>query len=354
MVYIIVAIVMFGLLIAVHEFGHFFTAKLFGIRVNEFAIGMGPAIFKKQRGETLYSLRVFPLGGYCAMEGEDEESEDPRAFGCAASWKQTVVLVAGAAMNFLTGLLLVVVLFSQHQAFFQPTIAGFSEGFGIENCGLQPGDVVLSMNGHRVYDYSNLSFLLPRMGDTIDWVVERDGVKTRVENTYMPYQAVEREDGTTVYQRGFLVGAVSHPANLWNTLRFSWYCTLDFVRMVWLGLGDLLSGNAGLRDLSGPVGVVSIMTEVGNQSESTFMAAYNIIYFAAMIAVNLAVMNLLPLPALDGGRVFFLLLNTVLYGIFRKRIDPKYEGYVHMIGLALLLSLSVTVAVSDIGKLFGH
>lgn len=354
MVFIFVAIVMFGLLIAVHEFGHFFTAKLFGIRVNEFAIGMGPAIWKKEKGETLYSLRAFPVGGYCAMEGEDEESDDPRAFNRAAGWKQFVVLVAGAAMNFLVGFLLVLFLFSQSEAFYQPTISGFSEGFGIEDCGLQSGDVILSMNGQRVYYYGNLNLLLPRQGDTIDWVVEREGKKVRVNDTYMPYQPVVLEDGQTVYQRGLLIGAVERPATLWNVLKFSWYGTLDFVRLVWLGLGDLISGAAGIRDLSGPVGVVSMMTEVGTQSATAEIAAYNIIYLAGMIAVNLAVMNLLPLPALDGGRVFFLLINGVLYRIFRRKIDPKYEGYVHMLGLALLLGLTLTVTISDVGKLFGH
>ncbi len=354
MVFVIVAIIMFGLLIAVHEFGHFFTAKLFGIRVNEFSIGMGPAIFKKEKGETLYSLRLFPVGGYCAMEGEDENSDDPRAFGRAAVWKQTVVLVAGAAMNFLVGFLLLLFLSSQSVGFYQPTIAGFSEGFGIEDCGLQSGDVVLSLNGHRVYYYDNLSLLLSRAGDTIDWVVERNGEKVRVENTYMPYQEVTLEDGRTVYQRGLLIGAIENPSTLWNILRFSWYGALDFVRLVWIGLGDLLGGDAGIRDLAGPVGVVGMMSEVGTQSPTALIAAYNVTYFAAMIAVNLAVMNLLPLPALDGGRVFFLLLNGVLYGLFRKKIDPKYEGYVHMLGLALLLSLTVMVTISDVGRLMGR
>ena len=354
MVFIIVAIIMFGLLIAVHEFGHFFTAKLFGIRVNEFSIGMGPAILKKEKGETLYSLRLFPVGGYCAMEGEDEDSDDPRAFGQAAAWKQVVVLVAGAAMNFLVGFLLILLLFSQSAGFYQPTISGFSAGFGVEDCGLQPGDVILSLNGHRVYYYDNLSLLLGRAGDTIDWVVERSGEKTRVEGTYLPYQEVTLEDGRTVYQRGLLIGAIENPPTLWNILRFSWYGALDFVRLVWIGLGDLLGGSAGIRDLAGPVGVVSMMSEVGTQSPSALIAAYNVTYFAAMIAVNLAVMNLLPLPALDGGRVFFLLLNGVLYGLFRKKIDPKYEGYVHMLGLALLLGLTLTVTVSDIGKLMGR
>ena len=354
MIFIIVAIIMFGLLIAVHEFGHFFTAKLFGIRVNEFSIGMGPAILKKEKGETLYSLRILPVGGYCAMEGEDEDSDDPRAFGCAAGWKQLIVLVAGAGMNFLLGFVLVLVLFSQSAAFYQPTISGFSEGFGIEDCGLQSGDVILSINGQRVYYYGNLNLLLPRQGDTIDWVVERDGEKVRVEDTHMPYQPVVLEDGQTVYQRGLLIGAVERPATPWNILKFSWYGTLDFVRQVWMGLGDLISGAAGLQDMAGPVGVVSMMTEVGTQSATTAIAVQNIIYFAAMIAVNLAVMNLLPLPALDGGRVFFLLLNGVLYGLFRKKIHPKYEGYVHMLGLALLLGLTLTVTISDVGKLFGR
>ena len=352
MVYIIAAIVMFGLLIAVHEFGHFFAAKLFGIRVNEFAIGMGPAVFKKQKGETLYSLRVFPVGGFCAMEGEDEESEDPRAFGSAAPWKQTVVLVAGAAMNFLVGLALILAIFAQSTGFYRPTIAGFSEGFGVENCGLQAGDVVRSLNGHRIYYYSNLSLMLSRADAQIDWEVERGGERVKV-STYLPYQQVELEDGSISYQRGLLIGAVMEEGTPFNILRYSWYTALDFVRMVWLGLSDMLTGALGIRDLSGPVGIVSMITEVGTQSATPQIAMINVAYFAAMIAVNLAVMNLLPLPALDGGRVFFLLINTALYGIFRKKIPAKYEGYVHMIGLALLLSLSVTVAVSDVGKLFG-
>ncbi len=354
MLYIIVAIIMFSLLIAVHEFGHFFTAKLFGIRVNEFSIGMGPALLKKEKGETLYSLRAFPVGGYCAMEGEDEDSDDPRAFGRAAPWKQVIVLVAGAAMNFLVGFLLVLVLFSQSSGFLLPTIAGFSEGFGVENCGLQEGDIVHSLNGHRVYYYSNLSFLLSRTGaDDLEWGVIRDGEKVKI-HTHMPLQPVELEDGRTVYQRGILIGAIQDEATLLNVVKYSWYGALDFVRLVWMGLSDLISGAAGLRDLSGPVGIVNMMSEVGSESPTVQAAVYNVIYFAAMIAVNLAVMNLLPVPALDGGRIFFLLLNTVLYALFRKKIDPKYESYVHMIGLALLLSLTVTVTVSDVGKLFGR
>lgn len=355
MLYVIVAIIMFGLLIAVHEFGHFFTAKLFGVKVNEFSIGMGPALLKKKKGETLYSLRILPVGGYCAMEGEDDASDDPRAFGSIAAWKQAIILVAGAVMNFLTGLLLILILFSQSDVFYRPTIAGFTQGLGLENCGLQAGDVVLSINGHRVYYYENLSFLLGRAGDQVDWVVERDGKKVKV-TTDMPLRETA-ENGRTVYRRGLLIGAVEVPATPWNVLRFSWYGALDFVRAVWMSLGDLVTGAVGLRDLSGLVGIVDMMTEVGSDPElspTAGAAAYNMTYFAALIAVNLAVMNLLPLPALDGGRVFFLLLNSLTYGLFRRRIDPRYEGYVHLAGLALLLGLSAVVMFNDVGKLFAR
>ncbi len=354
MLYVIVAIIMFGLLIAVHEFGHFATAKLFGVRVNEFAIGMGPAVVQRQRGETLYSLRALPIGGYCAMEGEDEDSDDPRAFGNAAAWKQAIVLVAGAAMNFLVGFLLILAIYSQSTGFYQPTIAGFTEGLGAEDCGLEQGDIVLAVNGQRVYYYSNLSLLLSRAGDTIDWVVDRGGERVRVPSTYLPLQAVTGEDGQVQYLRGLKIGRLENPATVWNILRFSWYTALDFVRMVWMSLGDLVTGAAGLRDLSGPVGIVSMISEVGSNPEysPTLMdAVFNVTYFAALIAVNLAVMNLLPIPALDGGRVFFLLLNGVLHLLFRKKIPAQYEGYVHLAGMALLLGLSLVVMFSDVSKL---
>lgn len=354
MLYIIVAVIMFGLLIAVHEFGHFITAKLFGIQVNEFAIGMGPALLKVEKGETLYTLRAFPVGGYCAMEGEDEDSDSPRSFGNAAGWKKVIVLLAGAAMNFLVGFLLIMLVFSQNTHFAQPTIAGFSEGFGIENCGLQPEDVVLSVDGHRVYYYGNLTFLLSRCDEYVDWVVQRGEDRVEIRDTYMPLKPTVLEDGRTVYHRGLLIGAVRHPVTPLRLVQYSWYGALDFVRMVWLGLSDLITGAAGLRDMSGPVGIVSMISEVGEQSASASAAFFNVSYFAAMIAVNLAVMNLLPLPALDGGRIFFMAINGALYMLLRKKIDAKYENYVHLVGLALLLSLSLMVTFSDVGKLFGR
>ena len=355
MLYIILALIMFGLLIAVHEFGHFAAAKLFGIQVNEFSIGMGPALLKRQKGETLYSLRLFPIGGYCAMEGEDEEasSENPRAFGNAAGWKQAIVLVAGALMNFLTGLVIVLILYAGAVGFYYEVYNGPVEGYGTENCGLQAGDRFLSVDGHPILVNGNVQLYLGRAGDTVDFVVERNGGTVRLDNVYVPYQERTDEDGNYTRLRGLLIGQALEPATVGTKLLYTWNTAVDYVRLVWISLGDLITGAVGLRDLSGPVGIVDTMSQVGNASPTPAAAAENLLRLAALIAVNLAVMNLLPLPALDGGRVFFLLPNGILQVLFRKRIPAKYEGYVHFVGLAALLTLSIMVAFSDVGKIIG-
>lgn len=355
MLYIIIAILIFGVLIATHELGHFASAKALGIKVNEFSVGMGPALFSRERGETLYSVRVLPIGGYCAMEGEDGDSDDPRSFWKAAGWKKLIVLAAGAGMNFLTGLIVVFCLNLPQQGFVLPTVAGLLEGYGLEECGLQAGDVVVSVDGHRMYTYSDLSLFLGRAGDRVDWVVERDGERLVLKDLYMPLQERTDAEGKTTWLRGLSIGREILPATLGNKLLFTWYNTLDLVRLVWISLGDLVTGAVGLRDLSGPVGIVEVMTEVGSQSAevSPWLAVYQLAYLAALIAVNLAVMNLLPLPALDGGRIFFLVLNGLLYGLFRKKISPRYEGYVHLAGMAALMMLMLAVTLSDVGKLLG-
>ena len=355
MLYIILALILFGILIAVHEFGHFAAAKFFGVQVNEFSIGMGPALFKKRKGETLYSLRLFPVGGYCAMEGEDEEesSDNPRALGNAAGWKQAVILVAGAFMNFVTGLLIVLLLYAGAAGFKAPIYAGPLEGYGTESCGLQEGDRFLSVDGHAILVYSNVSLYLSRAGDDVDFVVERDGERLELEGVHIPYQ--ERTDGEGNYTRlrGISIGYEVDPPTVGNKLLYAWNTAVDYVRLVWISLGDLITGAVGLRDLSGPVGIVDAMSQVGSAAPTAADAAYDLLTLAALIAVNLAVMNLLPIPALDGGRVFFLVLNGLLQLLFRKKIPAKYEGYVHFVGLAALLSLSLMVAFSDVGKIFG-
>ena len=349
--YIILAILIFGVLIATHEFGHFAAAKLSGVKVNEFSIGMGPAIFKREKGETLYSVRVFPVGGFCAMEGEDEddESSDPRSFHKVSRWRQFVILVSGAGMNFITGLLLIAILYAGSAGFIRPTFDDCIDGYGLEECGLQSGDIFYALDGHRIYTYGDLSVYLGRAGDHIDFVVERGGEKVTLNDVYMPLQERVEEDGTTSLLRGFKVGRSIVPATILTRIQYSWYTAVNFVRTVWMSLTDLIGGVYGLQDLSGPVGIVGTMNEIGQMSESTSDAMWDLLYLAAFIAINLAVMNLLPLPALDGGRIFFLLLNTVL----PRKIPVKYEGYVHMAGMALLMMLMVVVTLSDVGKLIG-
>jgi len=349
--YIILAILIFGVLIATHEFGHFAAAKLSDVKVNEFSIGMGPLLFSKQKGETLYSVRLFPIGGFCAMEGEDEDDEDsdPRAFHRAGRLRQFIILSSGAAMNFVTGLLLIALLYGNSAGFIRPTFDNYIEGYGLEECGLLPGDIFIELDGHNIYTYGNLTTYLGRAGSTIDFVVERGGEKIVLDDVYMPLQERMGEDGTTSYLRGFYVGQKIIPATFVTRVQYTWYTAVDFVRTVWMSLGDLIGGVYGLRDLSGPVGIVDTMNQIGEQSESAADAMLDLLYLAAFIAVNLAVMNLLPLPALDGGRIFFLLLNAIL----PWKIPAKYEGYVHMAGMALLMGLMIVVTLSDVGKLFG-
>lgn len=354
MLYIIIAILIFSVLIATHELGHFASAKLLGVKVNEFAIGMGPALFKRQAGETLYSLRALPIGGYCAMEGEDDDSADPRSFGRAAAWKKLIILCAGAGMNFITGLVLLLILYAPAVGFYQEVYGGPLEGYGVEDCGLLPGDVFLEVDGHRVLINGDAQLFLSRAGDTLDFVVERNGEVVELRDVYLPYQERTDEAGNYTRLRGLSVQQVAEPVGTLGKLDYAWRSALDMVRTTWISLGDLVTGAMGLRDLSGPVGIVDMMTQVGSQSPTLFDAAWSMGYLAALIAVNLAVMNLLPLPALDGGRVFFLLVNGVLYGLTRRKIDPKYEGYVHMAGLAALLCLSAAVMLSDIGKIFSR
>ena len=347
--YIILAILIFGVLIATHEFGHFAAAKLSDVKVNEFSIGMGPAIYKKQKGETLYSVRILPVGGYCAMEGEDEddESSDPRSFHKVSRWRQFLILVSGAGMNFITGLLLIALLYAGSSGFVRPTFDNYIEGYGLETSGLLPGDIFYELDGHRIYTYGDLSVYLGRADDTVDFVVERNGERVTLSDVYMPLQERVEEDGTTSLLRGFMVGRHIVPATFLTRIQYGWYTAINFVRTVWMSLSDLISGVYGLKDLSGPVGIVDTMNQIGTQAATATDAALDLMYLAAFIAINLAVMNLLPLPALDGGRIFFLLLNAVL----PWKIPARYEGYVHMVGMALLMMLMVAVTLSDVGKL---
>jgi regulator of sigma E protease len=342
--YVFFAILIFGVLIAVHEFGHFATAKAFGVKVEEFAVGMGPTLWKKRKGETLSALRVIPIGGYCAMLGEDENSADPRAFVNQPPWKRAIILCAGAFMNFLLGLLVIFCLYSGAKAFVAPVLRGFMEGCPYESAeGLQLGDRFYKIDGHRIYQYYDVSDFLNTGDDHHDLVMIRDGRKVKLDDFYMvPMEYPGQE--TKMY--GFYFG--TEEATLGVKLRSTWDTAMEFGRMVWMGLGQLIRGQVGLREMSGPVGIVNLMAETGEQAASTADAVYNILYLAAFIAVNLAIMNLLPIPALDGGRVFFLLVSWLIEGLTHKRLNPKYEGYIHAAGMVLLLALMAFVMYNDV------
>ena len=351
MVYILAAILVFGVLIAVHELGHFMAAKACGVRVNEFSIGMGPALWKKQKGETQYSLRLFPVGGFCAMEGEEEDSDDPTALNNQGFWAKLLIFAAGAAMNFIAGLLIILVLYADAQAFYMPVVAGFADGCPLQSeSGLQVGDELLSIDGERVYVYSDVGLLFSLNKDGMfDLVVRRDGQKVKLTDFPMEQREYADQSGGTYTGYGLYFGA--EEATLGRKLSYSWNNAMDFARLVRLSLQMLVTGQAGVKDLSGPVGIVSTMTQVGEQAATTRAAVENIAYLAALIAVNLAVMNLLPLPALDGGKIFFLVINAVSMQLFKKQIPAKYENYIHFAGLILLLALMAVITFSDVWKL---
>ena len=349
---ILFAIILFSVLIFVHELGHFVAAKLSGVQVNEFSMFMGPALWKKQVGETLYAIRLIPIGGYCAMEGEDGGSDNPRSFDKAAWWKRLIILVAGAAMNFVVGVLLMIVVYLPVDQVVAPVISGF-EAFSTINGenGLREGDEILELDGEKIYVYSDFSTILSlNGGDVHDLVVLRDGEKVVLNDFLMEKHEITDEGGQTrlLYGMNFSVREL----NFWGKVAYGWNQSLDTVRLVRLSLQMLVRGQVGLSDMSGPVGIVSQMSDVAAASETWVDALLNMLYFGGFIAINLAVMNLLPIPALDGGRVVGLLITAAVEAVTKKKIDPKYEGYLHGAGMILLLGLMAVIMFKDIIFLF--
>lgn len=355
---VIFAILLFSVLIFVHELGHFTAAKLSGVQVNEFSMFMGPAIWKKQVGETLYAIRCIPIGGYCAMEGKDGGSDNPRSFDKAAWWKRLIILAAGAAMNFLIGVVLMVIVVLMVSVCLPgkqtavPVIASFEDYATVngEN-GLQAGDRIVEVDGEKLYSYSDFSMILSlNPGDVHDITVRRNGEKVVLKDFLLEKHEVTLENGSTGLRYG--INFTLSTPNFWEKLGMAWNQSLDTVRMVRLSLQMLLGGKVGIKDMSGPVGIVSEMSKVAAASDSKVTALLNMLYFGGFIAINLAVMNLLPIPALDGGRIVCLLITVVVEAITKKKINPKYEGYLHGAGMILLLALMAIIMFKDVIFLF--
>lgn len=346
---IVLGVLLFSILIFVHEFGHFFTAKLSGVQVNEFSMFMGPAIWKKQKGETLYSIRCIPFGGYCAMEGEDTDTDNPRSFQKAAWWKRVIILVSGAAMNFITGFLIVLIVNSCMSVVI-PQVDFLRTGSTLAaEGGLQAGDTILEMNGQKVETTNDFSVILDADKNVteFDVLVLRDGKELMLEDVLMiPQEFPENEEGAAGTFYG--IQWASRKLSFGEAIKRSFEDCVYFVELVWMSLGMLLSGEAGLGDMSGPVGIVGAMTDMAAASDTLLNAVLNILFFGGFIAVNLGVMNLLPIPALDGGRVVSLLLTTGIEKITGKKLNPKYEGYVHGAGMILLLALMAFIMLKDV------
>ena len=324
----------------IHECGHFMMAKLFKVRVNEFSLGMGPCLFKKQKGETQYSVRLFPIGGYVAMEGEDGESEDAGAFNKKPVWQKILVVIAGALMNLILGLLLLIILLSCCTDLIGTnTIKEFQPNAVSEQYGLQAGDKFVKIDGHRVWSEQDLTFLLSRSTDGVfDFVVERDGQKVQLDNVKFDTEVME---GITLIRYDFVI--IGEPPRFLNVLKNSFTQSASIVRMVWLSLGDLITGRFGMSQLAGPVGTVNIVADIATDAANT-KNLETLLTIMAFITINVGVANLLPLPALDGGRLLFLIIE----GIRRKPVNPKYEGYVHTAGLVLLMLVMLVVTINDI------
>lgn len=338
----LIAILFFGLIIFIHEFGHFIFAKLFKVKVNEFAIGMGPTIFSKQGKETKYALRLFPIGGFVSMEGEDEESEDEGSFSKKAVWKRMIIVSAGAIFNLILGLIICCVILGTGDKIGTTQIHSFYENAVSQESGLKPGDKILKIDGKRVYSSYDLSFLMTRSGDGVmDFLVERDGEKVQLND--VKFQTEKNGDMVTIIYDFIIVGVKTTPL---NAIKYSFGEAASIGRMVYLSLFDLITGQYGLSDLSGPVGTVSIIADVAQESAANFDWSY-LLTIMALITINIGLFNLLPVPALDGGRLFFMFIEL----IFRKPVPAKYENWIHAAGLFLLFAFMIVISFSDIWKL---
>lgn len=340
----LLAIFLFGVIIGIHEFGHFFFAKLFKVKVNEFSLGMGPKIIGKKKGDTLYALRLLPIGGFVSMEGEDEDSTDERAFNKKPAWQRFIIVAAGAVLNLILGLVVVGICLSCSDLVGSRTVHSFMDGAVSQQYGLKAGDEIVEINDTHIYSYKGVAFNLVRDTDNkLDMVVIRNGEKVELKG--VEFNQFEF-DGKSYIQQDFAL--VGYEPTFTNVIKNAVLDSASIVQMVRLSLVDLVTGKYGLKEVSGPVGTISAIAESTAEPEATADKLLMALNFLSMITINVGVFNLLPVPALDGGRLFFILIEMIR----RKPIPAKKEGIVHTVGLVLLLAFMLVVSISDIIKLF--
>ena len=328
---VLIALLFFGVIVMVHELGHFTFAKIFKVKVNEFSMGMGPKLFGKKKGDTQYSVRLFPIGGFVSMEGEDEDSDDERAFNNKPCWQRIVIVVAGALVNIFLGLIIVAVTLSINDG-----LAGTNSihSFTVDSKqvaeynGLKSKDEIIKIDGRRVLYYTDIGYLLSRTDGTTDFVVERDGEKIEL---------------TDVEISPFQITILGVDKSFGNVFTDTFKQSASICRMVWLSLFDMVTGKYSIKDVSGPVGVIDFMSDAAAESVKT--TDYTGLFtMMALITINIGLFNLLPIPALDGGRLLFLFIELIR----RKPINQKYESLVHGIGMAILLLFMVAITFKDI------
>ncbi len=380
MVTAIVTIVMFLVMVSLHEFGHFIVAKALNFKILEYAIGFGPAIFKKQKGETLYAIRVIPLGGFCKFDGEDEESDDPRAFANQAVWKRILVVTAGGIFNIILGFIIFMAMLPSLSPMLTNEVESVVPHSYIEDSGILPGDEIVELNGKNIDFYNDITLYREDMSpDTENTVtIKRDGEKIDVpvmlseqsitieyKEDYIEYTSsingfpeVQRIDysdsvpkdemkvGTKESSVQYIIGFTpkSEEITFGNIWGYAWSETKFVVKLVYRSLWQLITGQVGMEQMSGPVGIVTAVNDAVNQTSDNWLYVLNL---TALLTINLGVFNLLPLPALDGGRLLFMIIELIR----RKPIPPDKEGIVHAIGMLLLFALIIVISFNDIMKL---
>lgn len=334
---VLIAILFFELIIIIHEGGHYFAARLMKIKVNEFSIGMGPKVFQFTKGETKYTLRWILFGGYCSMEGEDSDSDDKNAFINKKVWQRIFVVVAGAVMNLILGLVIVLIITASQGLVGTTQIAKFEDNAISSQSGLQVGDTIKSIDGMRIYTTNDVQTGLSRSADsTIDMVVNRDGKDINLQVEF----EMDEYEGTRYVKMDFWLKGVGKTFGNVITQTFKEFAS--YAKMVFLSVHDLLGGRYSLSELSGPVGAVSVV------SSAVKISIYSMLRIMALLTINVGLFNLFPIPALDGWRLFVLIAE----GITRKKLPSKAEYIINAVGLVLLLGVMCIVTFSDITRLF--
>ena len=327
----------FGILIFIHELGHFLAARACGVAIREFAVGMGPKLFswRSKKFDTQYALRLFPIGGYVSMVGEDDESEDENAFHRKNVWQKMAIIVAGPLMNILLAIVVMFVMVASFGSIVSTTVGDFTEEAISDDCGLQLEDTIIKVNKVRVFTGNELVYEIMHQGDKpVDLTVLRDGERVVLEDVSFP---IFSESGASFGEADFKLYAA--PKTFGNIIKHGFFRSFSTAKMIWDSLVDMLSGRYGVESVSGPVGITQEIGKAAKAGLSTLL------YMCVVISMNLGIFNLLPIPALDGGRLVFRIIEAIRGG---KPLKPEWESYIHMVGILVLLALMLLVSCKDV------